>query len=242
VISAFAHGGGRHDENCRNSDLEGAMSQEFTAAVVSAVRSDHGAGRTTRLGCTAAETRATFPELLARTRRSVLSVMPSIDFEMLEGAGALNTASLARGLSMGSVTSEYDVHPAALPSRKAACSEQRWLADGLTDKFLILDERAVVTTVPGDGAWLITEPTVVELARRIWRDARARARPLDRFGTLTARQRAIALRLLRGDTDATIARVMGLSARTVANEFADVSRQLGAPSRFAAGYRLVHPG
>jgi DNA-binding NarL/FixJ family response regulator len=45
-----------------------------------------------------------------------------------------------------------------------------------------------------------------------------------------------------GDTDTTIARVMGLSARTVANEFADISRQLDAPSRFAAGYRLVRPG
>jgi DNA-binding CsgD family transcriptional regulator len=218
------------------------MSDEFIAAVVSAVRSDHRASRTTRLGRTAAETRATFPELFARTRHSVISAMPSIDFEMLEGAGALNAASLARGLSMGSVTSQYDVHPAALPPRSAA-DGRRWLADGLTDKFLILDQRAVVTTFPGeDGAWLITEWTLVELARRIWRDARGRARPLDRFGTLTARQRAIALRLLMGDTDTTIARVMGLSARTVANEFAEISRQLGAPSRFAAGYRLVRPG
>ena len=101
----------------------------------------------------------------------------------------------------------------------------------------------MVTSAPGEGdAWLSTDRTVIELARRIWREARERARPLDRFGTLTARQRTIAMRLLMGDTDATIARVMGLSARTVANEFADISRQLGAPSRFAAGYRLVRPG
>jgi DNA-binding CsgD family transcriptional regulator len=223
--------------------MEGAMSDEFIAAVVSAVRSDPRSGRSTRLGCTAAETRATFPELFARTRHSVLSAMPSIDFEMMEGAVALNAASIARGLAMGSITSEYDVHPAALPSRGAAVAGQRWLADGVTDKFLILDDRAVVTSAPGDGdAWLIIDPTVLELARRIWQEARERARPLDRYGTLTPRQRAIALRLLMGDTDATIARVMGLSARTVANEFADISRQLGAPSRFAAGYRLVRPG
>src|SRR5882757_1131017 len=123
------------------------MSEEFIAAVVSVVRSDHRGSRTTRLGCTAGETRATFPELLARTRHSVLSVMPSIDFEMLEAAGALNAASLARGLSSGSVTSVYDVHPAALPPRGADYGRRR-LADGITDKFLLLDERAVVTALP----------------------------------------------------------------------------------------------
>ena len=81
------------------------MSDEFLAAVVGAVRSGRGVSRSTQLGCTAAETRATFPELFARTRHSVRSVMPSIDFEMMEGAAALNAASIARGLSMGSITS-----------------------------------------------------------------------------------------------------------------------------------------
>jgi len=125
--------------------------------------------------------------------------MPNIDFEMLEAAASAERGQPRPGLSAGSVTSEYDVHPAALPSRAAAGVAQRWLADGLTDKFLILDERAVVTAVQGDGTWLITDSAVVELARRIWRNARARARPLDRFGTLSARQRAIALRLIMGD-------------------------------------------
>jgi DNA-binding CsgD family transcriptional regulator len=213
------------------------VSDEFIAAVVSVVRSDR---RASRLGRTAAETRASFPELLARTRHSVVSATPTVHFEMVEAAAALNAASVARGLSTGSFASGYDVHPAAMPSRDA--TERRWLADGLTDKFLLLDERAVITTGPEDSAWLITDQTVVELARRIVRDARGRARPLDRFGTLSARQRTIALRLIMGDTDTTIARAMGLSARTVAKEFAEISRQLDAPSRFAAGYRLVCPG
>lgn len=214
------------------------MSDEFLAAVVSVVRTGRHA---TRLGRTAAETRSAFPGLLARTRHSVVSVTPTVHFEMIEAAAPLNAASVARGLSTGSFAGAYDVHPAAMPPRDS--TERRWLADGVTDKFLLLDERAVITTTgPHDDAWLITDQAVVELARRILRDARDRARPLERFGTLTPRQRAIAFRLIMGDTDTTIARALGLSARTVAKEFADISRQLDAPSRFAAGYRLIRPG
>jgi DNA-binding CsgD family transcriptional regulator len=216
------------------------MSAEFVAAVAGLVRSDRRGSRSTRLGRTAAETRTAFPELFARVRNSVVSVTPTVHFEMVEAAAELNAATVARGLSTGSFAREYDVHPAALPSRESR--GRRWLAEGLTDKFILLDDRAVVATGPDDEAWLITDEGVVELARRILRDARERARPLDRFGTLTARQRAIALCLLKGDTDTTIARAMGLSARTVAKEFAEISRQLDAPSRFAAGYRLVRPG
>jgi DNA-binding NarL/FixJ family response regulator len=55
---------------------------------------------------------------------------------------------------------------------------------------------------------------------------------------LTTAERAIVKRLLRGETNAAIARARGTSTRTVANQVAHVFRKLGVRSRRELAARL----
>lgn len=109
---------------------------------------------------------------------------------------------------------------------------------GVPDEFILLDGRAVIVRGPDDSQWLMERHDVVNTAVQVWKDAIRRATPVTQLGTLTLRQRRIAILMTRGHTDASIARELGLSHRTIASDAAVVIRALGARSRFEAGFVL----
>lgn len=97
-----------------------------------------------------------------------------------------------------------------------------------------LDERATVMIVHAqpclDAAW------------RYWQAVRAAAFPVAESvsprGDLTPRQRQVFVLMGTGIGDDAIATSLGVSVRTVRSDVADVLRDLGVQSRYAAGVRL----
>lgn len=112
-------------------------------------------------------------------------------------------------------------------------------------KLKILDRRSVLVEGPYvDGSrslMLISRPDAVAAAMHYVDAVKSCAvavrdlvsDPVD----LTQRQHAIARLLLEVSTDQAIARVLGVSVRTVRSDVAAFTQALGAPNRFAAGAR-----
>ena len=222
-----------------------ALTGELNARVAACVAAALAGARSDQvrmLGRTPEEVRAALPPLEPSARRAVwrLSPRPTDPASLI---ASLNRQSLARGVDLRSI-----INRAAL-SRPIADVDA-----GLRDRvrvapvqvqMLLIDEERVVldgpTLVPASGpsGWLISEPGTVAAAGALWHGTLAVSQPLPLTAfVMTERQRAVAAGLLRGETDAAIARSLRVSVRTVAAEVRFLLDAVGAQSRYQTASRL----
>lgn len=193
------------------------------------------------LGRDAPEARSRMLSLERLATRSVWTLSPgAADPRGFQAAA--NARSSARGMDMKVV-----VDLRALNAPVAA-------TPGLADlvfvapvflQMILIDERAVLLHGPRLGAsaspscWLYPDPPVVEAAVDLWNlTVRSAVSLPEDVIVLTDRQRAIAAQLLHGHTDATIARELGVSLRTVASEVRALMDATGSTTRYQTAMRL----
>ncbi|MFF8789600.1 LuxR C-terminal-related transcriptional regulator [Streptomyces sp. NPDC015125] len=116
--------------------------------------------------------------------------------------------------------------------------------DELPDKMIVFDgELAVLpdrTTLDGNGALLVREPSMLVFLLRtfetIWSSASPFAADTTGYENVSGQlQRAIVRLLATGAKDEVVARRVGLSVRTCRRHIAEIMESLGADSRFQAG-------
>ncbi|MGW3043589.1 LuxR C-terminal-related transcriptional regulator [Kitasatospora sp. NPDC001159] len=118
-------------------------------------------------------------------------------------------------------------------------------------EVLIVDGRGALVRSgagrAGGDAVNVNDPAVVRALDLLFAGAWSRARPLDRHLSLSPRldsdQTRSVLKMLRGGhTDEVAAQELNVSLRTYRRHVAEIMRELGANSRFQAGFRAVELG
>lgn len=211
-----------------------------TAAVWEAVRADRSPAGVTFIGGSTDRARQRFPELQERLKIGVNSMVRRSTFTSMEALRDVNDMARRTGTLGVSISGRLDMPPPVLPLQVDA-APRRLLPD-IPDEFILLDWQAVIVRGPDDSQWLTERRDIVANAVRLWGAALRRASPVTQFGTLTHRQRHVAVLMTHGLTDAAIARDLGVSHRTIAAEAAVIIRTLGARSRFEAGFVLGSGG
>jgi DNA-binding CsgD family transcriptional regulator len=177
--------------------------------------------------------------LQPQARRSVWNMQPSLPFDPAEPTKALNDRSRARGVDLQLITSQRTVHQN--PLLTSSCPALR--VGPVHLRGILIDQKGAVLegrSMPsGDGtAWLVTRSDLVAAVGWIWVATRRLSRaalPEGAPAPLTKRQYKVACLMATGAKNATIARELGISARTVVTEVDAVLHLLGANSRCAAG-------
>ncbi|MFF1836093.1 LuxR C-terminal-related transcriptional regulator [Streptomyces sp. NPDC058231] len=132
----------------------------------------------------------------------------------------------------------------------AAGAEVRTLAE-VVDRVIVCDREVAFVPVPEDPhtALRVQHPALVSLLIRHFDHAwgrsvpvRPEAAPLRPSAITSDLQRTILLAVVGGETDASIARRLGMSRRSVAEHMRKVSEQLGSNSRAQLGYLLATSG
>ncbi len=109
-------------------------------------------------------------------------------------------------------------------------------------RAMVVDGQRVIVGGPDDAtgqrtSWYTTIPAVVQSVVELWQATLPLCRPILAPGTpppLTERQLEVARLLCVGEKDKSIARMLGLSERTVERDASALLRQLGAESRAEA--------
>ncbi|WP_405405223.1 LuxR C-terminal-related transcriptional regulator [Streptomyces sp. NBC_01104] len=129
-------------------------------------------------------------------------------------------------------------------------AEIRTLAE-VTDRVMVFDGDLAFVPFSDEPqqALRIQHPSLVRFLARAFDEAWARAVPVRperaplRTPVITSDlQRAILLAVVNGETDASIARRIGMSRRSVAEHMRKVSEQLGSTSRAQLGYLVATSG
>ncbi|MFD0025849.1 LuxR C-terminal-related transcriptional regulator [Streptomyces sp. NPDC058382] len=132
----------------------------------------------------------------------------------------------------------------------AAGAEIRTLAE-VADRVIVFDEDLAFVPFSGEpgDALRIQHPSLVRFLARGFDEAWARSVPVRleraplRTPVITSDlQRAILQAVVDGETDASIARRIGMSRRSVAEHMRKVSEQLGSNSRAQLGYLVATSG
>ncbi len=174
-------------------------------------------------------------------KRSVWGMQPIMRFDPDDPADELDERSARRGLSLQQLISEYalTVNP-LLPS----INPQIRVAP-VAVPCILVDEAAAILAGPSDAmgrptAWLVTDPSILELARAAWEMTWAASAPVsDRSGgAVSRRQLEVARGLVKGVKDAALARQLGVSPRTVVADVGRLLEHLGARSRAEAVFIL----
>lgn len=227
------------DERARIERLRRAS--RLTAAV-NELALDHLDGRPaegfTHLGTGTTEIDATFETLEALTVERHYSMAPVMLFDPWDPAPELDRRSRARGVELSTIVSEraLEVHPLF-----SSIEPTLRVGDAVTT-MIIIDRTFLV--VPGpvtwDGratAWSTTRSEILGPALELWDLVWATSRPAVPEGEqppFTPRQVRIALMMTQGHKDASIAREVGVSIRTVVSEVAYLAERLNARSRVEA--------
>lgn len=151
-----------------------------------------------------------------------------------------NQHTRARGIQGHLITSPVD-HLSLV----AACHPDTWVAP-VQFNGLVIDERLGVFAGPltpdqQPTAWLCRDQDLIMMFCDLWWETKRHAVPIrDAPGVipLTERQLEVAALLGRGAKDATIARRLGVSPRTVTNDIGRLLNALGASSRWEGGMVL----
>lgn len=188
------------------------------------------------IGTAAIESGFTKLEPLSRT--VMCSVIPVLSFDPWTPAEELNQRSLDRGVELRTVVGRRSV--AANPLLASIDPTVR-LGHAVTTLYLVDRSLAVL---PGpltheglSSVWSSTLPDVLAPALELWDLIWASSRPLLAPGErppFTERQLQVAILLARGTKDASIARELGVSVRTVVSEVAHLVNTLGATNRVEA--------
>jgi DNA-binding CsgD family transcriptional regulator len=151
-----------------------------------------------------------------------------------------------------SVFSGLDYIAKAALANIAAGEQARVFADLPMKLLLSDDDRALLSLDPSglaDGASLLVYPSglltaLIDLFEVLWRIALpiVTTTGAGEGLNLSPNQLTILTLLAAGETDDTIARRLGISARTVARQCADLFERLAVTTRFQAGVRAAHLG
>ncbi|WP_076260683.1 LuxR C-terminal-related transcriptional regulator [Intrasporangium flavum] len=175
-------------------------------------------------------------------RRTAWSMQPTLAFDPANHMNVVDRRTVARGIDLRLITSERTLH-----SHPLVTSELPHVRFGpAPSRFMLIDD---VTAVVGgplseagySTAWLATRDDIVTLVRSVWGLAWPLSRPGNADGAeppFTPRQCVVARRVVVGVKDASIARELGVSLRTVAGDIAHLMDVLGARTRAEVGLVL----
>ncbi|MEU6662602.1 helix-turn-helix domain-containing protein [Streptomyces sp. NPDC046821] len=197
-----------------------------------------------------AQVRAVIADLTMRTRTEILTAQPggARDDGILQEAQPRDRAALDRGVRMRVLyqhTARFSPGTAEYVDHVSELGAQVRTLDDHFSRLLVFDEETAIISLPGnrEGAVVVREPHVVafivETYERLWLAAEPYASAFGTRSEVTGDIRQAIVRLLiEGLTDASIATRLGMSVRTCRRHIADVMEELGAQSRFQAGYLL----
>ncbi|MFF8292643.1 LuxR family transcriptional regulator [Streptomyces sp. NPDC016309] len=198
-----------------------------------------------------AQVRAAIADLTARTHSEILTGQPGggRDEDILQEAAPRDQAALARGVKMRVLyqhTARFSPGTAAYVDRMSGLGAQVRTLDDHFSRLLVFDGETAVISLPGNplGAVVVRDPHMVafitETYERLWLAAEPYGVAFGARGEVTDNVRQAIVRLLmEGMTDASIALRLGMSVRTCRRHVADIMVDLGAQSRFQAGYLLA---
>lgn len=202
-----------------------------------------------------------FTEKLAACRRRLYVLHPDDQqpWPFRDAAAALLTEAMARGVRLRGAL-QHDVRscaPTLMEHLNGAGADLRTGVD-LPAQVIVFDDDCCLVSVPGrspDGSALpgrtttlvIHQPLIVALLAGVCRTAWAQGTPWPAPGTDRAqvaghlRQRILQL-LAGGAKDEAVARRLGLSVRTCRRHISEIMQDLGAASRFQAGFEACSRG
>ncbi len=172
------------------------------------------------------------------SQRLVQNLQRNVLFDPLRRDRELNQRMWSRKIGGHMITA-----PNGEMSLLAACHPDTWVAPAVHLAGLAIDERMALFTGPASSrglatAWLCTDPDIVGEFCGIWEDTQRHAVPIYELPDITRpseRQVDIAALLSRGVKDATIARLLGVSPRTVTSDVSRLLDVFGVSTRWEAG-------
>lgn len=192
--------------------------------------------------------RIAIADLTARARSEILTAQPGGAREegILAEAAPRDRAALERGVKMRVLyqhTARFGLGTGEYVDRITHLGAEVRTLDDHFSRLLVFDDEAAVISVPDDplAATIVREANVVafikETYERLWLAAEPFSMAFRAGSEITDDIRQAIVRLLmEGMTDASIALRLGMSVRTCRRHIADVMVELGAQSRFQAGY------
>lgn len=198
-----------------------------------------------------AQVRAVIADLAARTGTEILTAQPggARDEGILNEAASRDRAALGRGVRMRILyqhTARFSPGTAAYVDQVSELGAQVRTLDDHFSRLLVFDGETAIISLPGNhlGAVVVREPHmvafIVETYERLWLAAEPYAVAFGARAEVAGDIRQAIVRLLiEGLTDASIATRLGMSVRTCRRYIADIMTELGAQSRFQAGYLLA---
>lgn len=170
-------------------------------------------------------------------RESVCNLQPEVPFDPEDPGLELTDRSVRRGLRMELITTQV----AAEQNPLLGSTHPHTRIGPVFAKALLVDDRVAVLAGPRTAsgavtAWTSRDPFYVDQVRALWAATLPLSRPLVAEGvpTLDRRQVQVARRVACGETDATIARELGISVRTVERDVRATLAFLGARTRAEA--------
>jgi DNA-binding CsgD family transcriptional regulator/sugar-specific transcriptional regulator TrmB len=195
-------------------------------------------------------TRARIVELADLTRHEQLSIHPEVAFtdDTLAAASPLDKAAIARGVRLSVVClppADGDASSAHGEAMRELGVHSRYVPQ-LPLKLMLFDRKTALLPIDphdlGRGALEVADPSIVDalisVFDREWaagRDPRDRGVPPILLGE---REEALITLLTAGHTDASAARRLGISARTVTYALRALMDRLGVENRFQLGLVL----
>ena len=192
------------------------------------------------------EVMSSLARLERTTRHSAWSILPRLTFDPEDLGYELNPRSRKRGVELRTIT-----QPRTLRFNPLLTSFIPWARIGpVVMRLIVIDERSAVVEGPvtGEGdttAWLATGGEILTRALDVWSASWAESRPALAPGEsppLNERQLDVARGVCLGRTDATIARQLGISQRTVARDVAAILEVTQAGSRAEAVLNMLGRG
>ncbi|MGW1812910.1 LuxR C-terminal-related transcriptional regulator [Streptomyces sp. NPDC002125] len=199
------------------------------------------------------EVRAVIADLAARARTEILTAQPggSRDEGSLKEAEPRDREVLDRGVRMRVLyqhTARSSSGTAVHIDRMLELGAQVRTLDDHFSRLLVFDAETAIISLPANslGAVVVREPHtvafIVETYERLWLSADpCTVTAGARAGVAGDVRQAIVRLLVEGMTDASIATRLGMSVRTCRRHIAELMEELGAQSRFQAGYLLASP-
>lgn len=194
-------------------------------------------------------------QLVRNARSSVRSLLPgdALPSEVIASSARLDSEILRRGLALRFIVSEASVaapHWMEHLRSQVAQGAQVRLHPAPAYQVIIVDDDAVLLPRSDCAGAVLLHSTdlvapVIALFQEVWQNATvlpAAAHSTEGDEITEARLRQIVALLAQGHKDATIARRMGLSERTVRRLVSAVIEALHAESRFQAGVEALRQG
>ncbi|WP_338898172.1 LuxR C-terminal-related transcriptional regulator [Streptomyces sp. TG1A-60] len=199
------------------------------------------------------QVRAVVADLAARSRTEILTAQPGGGRAegSLKEAAPRDRDALGRGIRLRVLcqhTARFSPGTSSYIDHMTELGAQVRTLDDHFSRLLVFDAETAIISLPANplGAVVVREPHVVafivETYERLWLTADPCAvAPGARAEVAGDVRQAIVRLLVEGLTDASIATRLGMSVRTCRRHIADMMEELGAQSRFQAGYLLASP-